>query len=353
MKKPAVVVLIAASALLGGCAASPFSYSSTPLVYPVFPGEDTAPRILSFEAGYRAENGFGTPKDYAAARAAYAAAAEVGDVRAMNNLGVMAMQGRGSHVDPSAARRHFTRAAQAGSANGRYNLGLMFDAGIGSAPNPVAAAYEYRMAAEMGHAMAQHRLAQMLEGGQGVPQSPSEAKRLYEMAAVRGDQEALDRLELLKGSGRRLDASRASSLLAVDHCDCKLAPEKAMAARGIESLKAMAAAGDAPARYNLGVRLLKGEASNQDPSEAARLFTLAARQGYAPAQRQLAHMHLRGQAVARSKVIAHAWLNLASRQPTADGRAARAEMEDLEVNMTPAQVAQAQSLAVSGALNGR
>src|SRR5690606_10099893 len=132
----------------------------------------------------------------------------------------------------------------------------------------------------------------------------------------------------------------------IDHCDCDRAPEKAMAARGMESLKALAASGDAPARYNLAVRLLKGEDANHDPSEAARLFTLAARQGYAPAQRQLAHMHLRGRAVARSRTLAHAWLNLAARHPTAEGRAARAEMEELELSMTPAEIAKAQSIAV-------
>lgn len=346
MKKPAVVLLIAASALLGGCA-------SSRLVYPVIPAEDTAPRILSFESGYRAENGIGVPKDYAAAKAAYSAAAQAGDVRAMNNLGVMAMQGRGGRVDPAEARRHFRRAAEAGSANGHYNLGLLFETGLGGAPDLVAAAYEYRMAAEMGHAMAQYRLARMLESGHGVPKSLTEARRLYEMAAVRGDRASAVRLEALNGTVRNLGPSSASSLLAVDHCDCRLAPEKAMAARGIESLKALAASGDAPARYNLGVRLLKGEASNQDPSEAARLFTLAARQGYAPAQRQLAHMHLRGQAVAKSKVLAHAWLNLAARQDTAEGRAARSEMESLEVTMTLDEIAEAQRIAVSGALKGR
>src|SRR5690606_20405853 len=138
------------------------------------------------------------------------------------------------------------------------------------------------------------RLAQMIEGNQGVPASPLEARRLYQMAAVNGERKALERLEILNGTNREgLSISRAAALFAEESCDCKLAPERRMAARGIEDLRRLANAGDAPARYNLGVRLLKGESSNQDPSEAARLFTLAAQQGYVPAQRQLAHMHLR------------------------------------------------------------
>lgn len=347
MRKFSTILLLAASAFIGGC-------SQATLVYPIFPAEQTAHKSFSFEDGYRAENGVGQPRDYDRAISSYKAAEKAGDVRATNNLGVMAMQGRGSSVSPSAARRSFTKAAAAGSANGHYNLGLMYDVGFGASSDPVAAAYEYRMAAEQGHALAQQRLAQMTESGQGTPASPSEARRLYEMAALGGDKGSLDRLEVLNGTGRQgLDPTAAAALFAADHCDCGLAPEKAMASRGIVELRRLASEGDAPARYDLAVRLLKGEASNQDPSEAARLFTLAAKQGYAPAQRQLAHMHLRGQAVAKSKVLAYAWLNLASRDSGSEGASARSELEGLEITMTTEDVRKAQALAVSGAMKGR
>lgn len=347
MRKHTMIMLLAATALVGGC-------SQSTLVYPLFPAEETGPHAASFEAGYRLENGIGITRDYGRALQAYKEADKAGDARAANNLGVMAMQGRGSKVNVSAAYRHFARAAASGSAVGHYNLGLMHDIGIGRTPSAVTAAYEYRMAAEMGHAPAQHRLAQMTEGGQGVPPSPSEARRLYRMAAVNGEQAALDRLEVLNGTNRvGLDAARAAALFAEESCECRLAPERTMASRGLEELRSMAKGGDAPARYNLAVRLLNGESSNQDPSEAARLFTLAAKQGYVPAQRQLAHMHLRGQAVARSKVIAHAWLNLASRDRGIEGRSAQKEMDSVEVTMTVDEVRRAQALAASGALKGR
>jgi len=344
MKKCPVLPVVAISMLLAGCGER--------LVYPVFPAETTAPQAVSFETGYRYENGIGVPKNYSIALSHYREADRAGDVRATNSLGVMAIQGRGSEVNPGKAYRFFKKAAEAGSATARYNLGLMHELGIGRGINPTAAAYEYRMAAEMGDARAAARLASMLEGGRSVPAMPSEARRLFEMASVRGDEGAYRRINELKGRDGG-EIQDASALFAVDHCSCTYSAERAMAARGIEELRRLAARGDNPARYNLAVRMLKGDTSNQDPSEAARLFTLAAREGYAPAQRQLAQMHLRGQAVARSKLLAHAWLNLASRDDGEDGRAALREMEALELSMTAKEVEEAQSIAMSGALRGR
>jgi TPR repeat protein len=126
-----------------------------------------------------------------------------------------------------------------------------------------------------------------------------------------------------------------------------------MSVRSISTLEELAMSGDMSARYNLGVRHLNGEGVVKDPSEAARHFTLAARAGHAPSQRQLAQMHMRGQAVTQSKVLAHHWLNLASRQDSADGRAARAEMERLEITMSPEQVSEAQALSTHGDNIGR
>lgn len=346
MRKIYAVSGLVIAVALSGCA-------QPTLVYPIFKAEDTGRHAVSFEDAYRYEHGIGVPRDYARAIALYRDADRAGDVRATVNLGVMEVQGRGSAVSPSSAFSLFAKAAKAGSANGHYNLGLAYDAGVGKSPDPVAAAYEYRMAAEMGHSAAQRRLAEMLQYGDGVPVDEAEARRLYEMAAVNGDGEAFGKAGGKPPRKGVPVGQAAAALFASESCDCSLAAERDMAVRGIAELRRLADSGDAPARYNLAVRLLKGESSNQDPSEAARLFTLAARQGYAPAQRQLANMHLRGQAVAKSKVIAHEWLNLASRDAGSEGAAARADMEALELSMTVEEIRQAQDLARSGALKGR
>ena len=338
---------VLATSLLASCSLSPT------VTYPVFPAEATAARNNSFDAGYVYENGYGVPRDYGKAIESYERAARLhGDARALNNLGVMAAQGRGTNLSASAASSYFRKAAAGGSAAAHYNIGLMFDAGVGYGRSMKAAVAEYRMAAEMGHAAAQVRLARILEAGEGGFSDAREATRLYEMAAERGDRFAQSKLGLLKK--QNLTPAEASAILAVEHCEaCSSPSEKAASSREIGGLQLLAGSGDPVAQYNLGVRHLQGDGSVLDPSEAARMFTLAARQGYGPAQRQLAQLHLRGQGVAKSKVLAHAWLNLAARNQDGEGSAARAEMESLEVSMTTSEIEEAQSVAASGQLKGR
>ncbi|MBY3150967.1 sel1 repeat family protein [Rhizobium laguerreae] len=340
-----LVSLFSTSAFLASCSTS---------TYPIFPAETTNRDTATYDAAHRYQTGDGVPRDYTKATRLYGKASAKGDARAETNLGVMAMRGEGRSVNYSTAASHFRKAAVAGSAAAHYNLGLMYDSGVGFAHNPEGAVREYRIAAEQGLAEAQYRLAIMFENGYGTSADPVEAKRLFEMAAVGGKSEAYRNLTSLAGKDLR-DENVLLSLLAVDNCDdCgDNVAAGGMAARDYHGLKELADKGDAPARYNLAVRLLNGDNANQDPSEAARLFTLAARQGYAPAQRQLAQMHLRGQAVAKSKVLAHSWLNLASKIEGAEAEKARAQMEELEVSMTTAEIAEAQKIAAGGYSKGR
>lgn len=341
-----LVSLFASSAFLASC--------STQSTYPIFSAEVTSGNTATYDAAHRYQTGDGVPRDYTKATKLYGKASDKGDARAETNLGVMALRGEGRTVNYSTAAAHFRKAADAGSAAAHYNLGLMHDSGIGFAHNPQAAVREYRMAAEQGLAEAQYRLAVMVERGYGTPADPREAKRLYEMAAVGGNTEAYSNVSSLAGKDIRNEAV-LRSLLAVDNCDgCDgTAAISGVAQRDYNGLKALADKGDAPARYNLAVRLLNGDHANQDPSEAARLFTLAAREGYAPAQRQLAQMHLRGQAVVKSKVLAHSWLNLASKTGGREADKARAQMEELEVAMTTSEIAEAQKIAADWYSKGR
>jgi TPR repeat protein len=340
-----LLVSLFATSLLASCSTS---------IYPIFPAETTNRDTGTYDAAHRYQTGDGVPRDYDKATKLYGKASAKGDARAETNLGVMAMRGEGRSVNYSTAVSHFRKAAEAGSAAAHYNLGLMYDSGIGFSHNPEGAVREYRIAAEQGLAEAQYRLAIMFENGYGTRADPVEAKRLYEMAAVGGKSEAYRNVSALAGKDIR-NESVLLSLLAVDNCDdcADDAAAAGVAERDYNGLKELADKGDAPARYNLAVRLLNGDNVNQDPSEAARLFTLAARQGYAPAQRQLAQMHLRGQAVAKSKVLAHSWLNLASKTGGAEADKARGQMEELEVSMTTAEIAEAQKIAASGYSKGR
>lgn len=339
-----ILVAPIVAALLSGCSAGATA------TYPLLSAETTTGVSEAFDNGFIHENGLRTPRDYDKAAYFYRKAAKKGDARAINNLGVMAAQGRGSAVSGQKALSYLRDAAAGGSAAAHYNIGLMYDAGTAVGRSRSNAAAEYRMAAEMGYAPAQQRLAEILRVGDGVPSDPREAARLSEMASARGNADALAGIPPLAGA----DIRTVAKYFAVEHCaTCGNEADRNMAGRQIGGLSDLAEKGDAVAQYNLGVHFLQGNGAVLDPSEAARMFTLAARQGYAAAQRQLAQMHLRGQAVAQSKVLAHAWLNLASKDPGAEGRASAAEMESLEVSMSSEEIREAQSIAASGALKGR
>jgi hypothetical protein len=337
-------LLLASSSVLASCSTQ---------TYPIFPAEVTDGNSRTYDRAFALQTGRGVPRDYERAAELYEEASKRGDARAENNLGVMAMRGQGRDVSYWAAASHFREAASRGSAAAHYNLGLMYDSGVGMSHDAERAVSEYRMAAEQGLPEAQLRLAVMFQYGIGTQPNAVEADRLYKMAAIRGNSDAYRRLASLAGHDLR-DDDDLRAVFAVEACgDCSTDALKAMAQRDYNGLADLAAKGDAPARYDLAVRLLNGDHANQDPSEAARLFTLAARQGYGPAQRQLAQMHLRGQAVAKSKVLAHAWLNLAARNPGNEGAAARAQMEELEVSMTTDEIRQAQALSASDDFKGR
>jgi len=350
LRKTLILTACASVIALGACSQSQN--------YPLFPAERTAPKSEHFDAGRAFSEGLGVPRDYAKARRAFARASDAGDARAINSLGVMELQGRGGSPSPMAARGLFQKAADAGSASAHYNLGLMHELRIGgfgvlgNGSAVVSAAHEYRIAAAQGHALAQRRLALLLEGGRGIPADPQESQRLHSLSAVNGDPDALARLTSLDAPAK-LTPEAAAALFAEDACAGCGQAEKKMASRAVTDLSRLSASGDASARYNLAVRHLTGNGAVKDQSEAARLFTLAARSGYAPAARQLAQMHLRGEGVGRSKVLAHAWLNLASRDTGMEGRSALSEMEALEGAMSSSEIEQAQGLAAEFAARGR
>jgi TPR repeat protein len=338
MKKSFTLVLAAAaSCLMAGCSLGPT------VTYPIFPAETTTRPGEFFDTGYIFEQGLGTPRDYAKAIKYYTlAASEKKDARALNNLGVMAVQGKGSSASASRGMSYFRKAAEGGSAAAHYNIGLLYDAGYGIGRSPRNAIAEYRMAAEMGHAGAQERLSEMLKSGDGAAVDIAESDRLSDMAASRGS------------FGLHGDPAQVARYLATEQCaTCATDYDRRKVERQVTDLGNLAEAGDAVAQYNVAVQHLQGNGAVLDPSEAARYFTLSARQGYAPAQRQLAQMHLRGQAVAKSKVLAHVWLNLAAKGNDAEAAEARAEMESLEVSMSAAEIRESQEVSRSGYLKGR
>ena len=142
-----------------------------------------------------------------------------------------------------------------------------------------------RQAAEQGDATAQFNLGFMYANGEGVLKDNAEAVRWYRLAAEQGL---------------------------------------------------------ASAQYNLGVMCAKGEGVLKDDAEAVRWYRLAAEQGDAHAQYNLGVMCAKGEGVLKDSGLAHMWSNIAG----ANGNeAARKQRDNLEDDMTRAEISRATELA--------
>jgi TPR repeat protein len=108
--------------------------------------------------------------------------------------------------------------------------------------------------------------------------------------------------------------------------------------------------GDAEAQYSLGAMYAKGKGVPQDYAEAAIWYRKAADQGVPTAQGPLGLMYAKGQGVPQDLVEAHKWSNLAVagfRASDVAGRDTAVKLRNqIENKMTPAQIAEAQRLAL-------
>ena len=110
----------------------------------------------------------------------------------------------------------------------------------------------------------------------------------------------------------------------------------------LDAVRQAADQGDAEAQYNLGIMYNNGEGVPKDDAEAVRWFLLAAEQGHASAQLNLGFMYALGRGVLKDDVLAHMWYNTAG----ANGdEAARKQRDNLEDDMTRAEISRATELA--------
>jgi TPR repeat protein len=84
--------------------------------------------------------------------------------------------------------------------------------------------------------------------------------------------------------------------------------------RAFDLWKPLAEAGDAKARYNLGLMFQQGRGVEKNLQQARLLFAAAASQGDADAQYQLGLIYYQGEGVFRSSKDAYHWWSLAAAQ---------------------------------------
>jgi hypothetical protein len=99
--------------------------------------------------------------------------------------------------DYNAAYEEWLPLAELGDVEAQYNLGVMYDEGAGVERDLAAAAAWYHKAAEQGFVDAQTNLGIMYYHGQGVARDPAEAAYWFREAASHGDDEAAGYLQRL------------------------------------------------------------------------------------------------------------------------------------------------------------
>jgi TPR repeat protein len=100
--------------------------------------------------------------------------------------------------------------------------------------------------------------------------------------------------------------------------------------------------GDMSSQYLLGSAYFVGIETPQNYDEAAKWYRRAANQGDTEAQFRLGSMYYFGQGVPKSIVLAEMWFILSAGQGHDYARQVR---DTAELEMTPAQIAEAQKLA--------
>ena len=141
-----------------------------------------------------------------------------------------------------------------------------------------------RPLADQGDAYAQYNLGLRYANGQGVPQNYEEARKWYRLAADQGNTRSQFRLGVLYADGHGVPQNDAEAL---------------------KWYRRAADRGNALAQYNLGVRYANGQGVTQDYGRA------------------------------------HLWFNLSAARGNQEAVRYRDEVEQ---NMTPAQIAEAQKL---------
>ena len=176
--------------------------------------------------------------------------------------------------------------AEKGDIFAQYVLGHMYCVGEGVSKDTTLGVKWYQRAAEQGFAPGQVALGTLYYSGDGVKQDYTQAAKWFQMAAEKG----YDR-----------------------------------------------------AQNNLAALYLAGQGVPQDDKAALKWYRAAANQGYQPAQYNLGMMYLDGRGVAKADTVAAYGLL----RPLAEVGNPQAVLiiKQISAQMTPAQIAQGQSLA--------
>ena len=251
--------------------------------------------------------------------------AELGNLEALNSLGIMFAEGNGVEQSYERAFGYFQHAADLGNIDALKSLGVIYENGLG-VEQSVSRAFEcyklaadqgdseaqlrvglyyamedsyelavqyYRLSSEQGNAEAQMSLGILYETGLAGEQSYEKAAKYYQLAADQGNADAQRNLGILLLEGRGVAQSS----------------EKAL-----EYFTLAANQGDAAANYNIGVMYSNGLGVDQSYELSFEYYKLSADQGYVDAQTVVGMMYENGYGVEQSFPKAITYYSMAAEQ---------------------------------------
>ncbi len=150
--------------------------------------------------------GFNGKQSYIEALNWWKEAAKRGYTVAMNNIGLSYANGHGVEQDFSEAFKWWHQAAFLGNAWAMNNVGDLYENGLGVEKNLTMAMTWYQSAAEQGERMAMYNIGLLYEAGKGVDQDFATALEWFRKAADKGDASAMHSIGALYAEGRGVGA---------------------------------------------------------------------------------------------------------------------------------------------------
>lgn len=218
------------------------------------------------------------------------------------------------------ALKEWEVAAQQGDFKAQNNLGLLYEKGEGVSQDHQKAIFWYRKSAEQGNPIAQFNLGYSYANGRGVPKDLEKALSWYEKSAMQGDASSAFNMGLIYEKERRVrnyNLTLQWYTVAAHRCSTK-------------------------AMVNLGVMYNRGRGVSQDKIIALKWNQGAAGLGDKYAQYKVGLRYLDQEIIPQDLVRAYMWLSLAGQQDEHQGFGLR---DLLSSKMTPLQISKAEELA--------
>ena len=178
-----------------------------------------------------------------------------GDVRAMNNVGLLWAKGYNGKQSYVEAMNWWKEAAKRGYTVAMNNIGLLYAKGNGVEQDYKEAFNWWHQSAFLGNAWAMNNVGDLYEHGLGVERNLMMAMTWYQSGAGQGDRMAMYNLGLLYEAGKGVDRDYAVAL---------------------NWFRKAADKGDASSMHSIGAMYAEGRGVSADPVEAHAWYSVAA-----------------------------------------------------------------------------